>query len=271
MNYISELTIGHLRRYGCQIPELYTELLQAATDLHPPPHSQAWYGKAYRQSARNADWFADSLVLNAYEEGNGSRQVWEFAGQVERPEFAELIRNHAIDESRHSKMFATLLDLLFPTQLEPETRAKVKAFCPGYNPGDLKSIESTSDSIDRVDDRFMMDQLIQVNLLEIRALILQLLLRPVLQAYAQPKDLAQVTRMTDRFIYDETQHIAYSAHCISEYATWGDRDWLRDRVIYRQSTVNQMFLAEVDEQTEPIMSELSNAMLLPKITTSITD
>ncbi len=243
MNYVSELTIEHLRQHNCQVPQLYADLLQTATDLHPPPHGKSWYGKAYRQAARNASWFADSLILNAYEEGNGSRQVWEFAGQVERPEFAELIRNHAIDESRHSKMFATLLELLFPTQLEAETREQVKGFCPGYHPGDLKYAVT---EIDRVNDVVTIDRLIQINLLEIRALILQLLLRPVLLAYAQPQDLEQVRRMCDRFIYDETQHIAYSADCISNYATWGDRDWLRDRFIYRQSTVNLIFSEEID-------------------------
>lgn len=262
MTYISELTIDHLQRYNCQIPELYTDLLQQATEIHPPPHGKGWYGKAYRQAARNADWFADSLVVNAYEEGNGSRQVWEFAGQVDRPEIAELIRQHSIDESRHSAMFATLLDLLFPTKLEAATRAQVKSFCPGYNPGDLKSIATAAV---RISGRETIDQLIQVNLLEIRALILQLLLRPVLLAYAEPQDLAQVTSMCDRFIFDETQHIAYSAYCIGNYGTWGDspdRDWLRDRVIYRQSTINEMFLQESDLDANGGIA----MMLSPKIT-----
>jgi hypothetical protein len=264
MNYVSELTIEHLRRHNCQVPQLYADLLQTATDLHPPPHGKSWYGKAYRQAARNASWFADSLILNAYEEGNGSRQVWEFAGQVERPEFAELIRHHAIDESRHSKMFATLLELLFPTQLEAKTRTQVNAFCPGYHPGDLKYAVAATD---RVNDVVMMDRLILINLLEIRALILQLLLRPVLLAYAQPQDCAQVRRMCDRFISDETQHIAYSAYCISNYATWGDRNWLCDRFIDRQSTVNLMFLQESDSGTETVTSEMFSSRLSTKITT----
>ncbi len=268
MNYISELTASHLHRNGCKIPAAYFDLLQTATEIHSPPHSKAWYGKLYRQQACQAQWFADSLILNAFEEGQGARQVWQFSQQIDQPEFQELTRNHAIDESRHSKMFATLLDLLFPTQLERETRAKVKTFSPGYKPGDLPESKSTV-KLELVDDRSMMDTLIQINLLEIRALILQLLLKSVLKAYAQPQDLAVVSRMCERFIYDETQHIAYSAQCIAKYWESGnlaqeiqhERDWLQSQMIYRQSTVNQMFLAEAEGQTELAMSQLSAAML----------
>jgi hypothetical protein len=245
MNQLTELTFSYLQRYGCPITEDYKQLLQTATNTHQPPHGMAWYGNRYREQARNADWFANSLVLNSYEEGNGSRQVWELSQRTGNQDFAQLIRNHSIDESRHSKMFATLVDILFPTSLEVETRKQIKAFSPGYSASNHPA-HQTNSLVDTLDEKIMMDQLIMINLLEIRALILQLLLRPVLQAYAQLAELEKVTRMSDQFIYDETQHIAYSAHCIGEYYQYGDRDWLKEQMINRQATVNNLFLEETE-------------------------
>jgi hypothetical protein len=256
MNFITSLTIEHLERYHCPVAPIYVDLLQTATETNPPPYGKAWYGKAYRQSARQAEWFAESLILNAYEEGTGAGYVWQFAAQSPHPQFVELIRNHAIDESRHSKMFATLLDTLFPTQIENTMRERVKSFAPGYKPGDEVKPQAR-----QLNELEAIDRLIQTNLLEIRALVLQLLLRPVLQAYAQPQDLERVRAMSDRFIYDETQHVAYTAHCISEYWQWGDREWLRETIIAHQAHVNCLFMGE--EEVDTLRSELSAALLIP--------
>ena len=102
MNTVSELALNYLQRYDCQIFEDYKTVLRTACEIHPPPHGMAWYGNLYRQFARNAEWFANSLMGNAAEEGTGSREVWEFSQGRDNQEFAKLVRNHAIDESRHN-------------------------------------------------------------------------------------------------------------------------------------------------------------------------
>jgi hypothetical protein len=247
MNNISELAISYLRHYNCHINEGYIALLKEACEINPPPHGKAWYGNMYRQYARKSEWFANSLIVNAYEEGMGSRQVWQFSQQVENQQFAKLIRSHSIDESRHSKMFITLFNMLFPMKLEEDLQTQLKAFSPNYNKENHLSTVPVFPN-DAMDELLVMDELIQINLLEIRALILQLLLRPVLQAYARPEDKVKVTRMSDQFIFDETKHIEYSAYCIGEYMKWGDRAWLRETMIHRQATVNQMFLEDIDYQ-----------------------
>jgi hypothetical protein len=247
MSNVSELAIQYLQRYNCNISEEYIAVLREACETKPPPHGKAWYGNLYRQNARNPEWFANSLILNAYEEGNGARQVWEFSRSVPNQDFARLIRTHSIDESRHSKMFVTLFNMLFPQELEEEVQTQLKSFSPGYSQHEHPSTVPVPASL-MVDEQRMMDELIQINLLEIRALILQLLLRPLLQAYAKSEDRAKVTRMSDQFIFDETKHVEYSAYCIGEYMKWGDRQWLRETTIYRQGTVNQMFLEDLDSQ-----------------------
>lgn len=245
MNNISDLVIHYLQRYNCYVSEKYIAVLREATEINSPPHGQAWYGNMYRQYARKPEWFANSLIVNAFEEGNGSRLVWQFSMGVANQDFAKRIRNHSIDESRHSKMFATLVNMLFPMSLDDEVKTQLKSFSGEYSQENHPP--TTSVSTDEImDERLVMDQLIQINLLEIRALILQLLLRPVLQAYAKPEDVAKVTRMSDQFIFDETKHIEYSAYCMAEYMKWGDFDWLRENTIHRQGTVNEMFPVGVD-------------------------
>jgi hypothetical protein len=245
MNNVSELTLKYLERYNCPVFDNYKAVLTEACDIYPPPHGKAWYGNLYRQLARNPEWFANSLITNATEEGNGSREVWQFSQQIENQEFAELVRNHSIDESRHSKMFVALLNIIFPTQIEADLRKQLNELSPDYYEHKHPSIETPSaDNI--IAEEMMMDEIIQINILEIRALILQLLLRPVLQAYAKPEDLAKVTTMSDLLIYDETKHIEYSAYCISKYMEQGHESWVQEMMINRQNTINEMFLEGVE-------------------------
>lgn len=245
MNNVSELALNYLQRYNCQIAEDYKIVLREACEIHPPPHGMAWYGKLYRQYARQAEWFANSLITNAAEEGTGSRGVWKFSQGIENQEFAELVRNHSIDESRHSKMFVSLLNILFPTKMEADFREKLQALSPEYYPHQHPPINPLSPE-KIMDEKLVMDEIIQINLLEIRALILQLLLRPVLQAYATPDDLPKVTQMSDVLIYDETKHIEYSGYCIGKYIEQGNESWVRETMIYRQQTINEMFLEDVE-------------------------
>lgn len=245
MNFVSDLTFNYLQRYSCQLFDNYKAVLEEACEIHPPPHGMAWYGNLYRQSARNAEWFAHSLITNAAEEGNGSRQVWQLSRRMENREFAELACNHSIDESRHSKMFVALLNILFPTQIEADFRRELNGLSPDYYHHKHPSKEPVSDD-QMMSLEHVMDQIVQINLLEIRALILQLLLRPVVQAYATPQDLPKVTVMCDLLIYDETKHIEYSAYCINKYMEQGNESWVRQMIIDRQKTVNDMFLEGVE-------------------------
>lgn len=245
MNNVSELALNYVQRYDCEIFEDYQTVLREACDIHPPPHGMAWYGNLYRQFACNAEWFANSLITNAAEEGTGSKEVWQFSRRIENQQFAEMVRNHSIDESRHSKMFVALLNILFPTKIEADFRATLQALSPEYYHHKHPSTKPVS-SDEMMDEFLVMDEIIQINLLEIRALILQLLLRPVLQAYATPENLPRVTRMSNLLIYDETKHIEYSGYCIGKYMQQGNCSWVREMLILRQKTINKMFLENVE-------------------------
>jgi hypothetical protein len=249
MNNVSELAIQYLRALGTAAIDTYMEFLREACEAHPPPHGMAWYGNMYRQLARKPDWFAHSLVINADKEGFGARQLWKFSVRMDNPRLAEAVRRHSMDESRHARMFVGILDLLFPSAIEAGFRATLKELSPGYTPKTHPPtgvVVSEVMSMERV-----MDELIQGNFTEIRALILQLLLRPMLQAYARPEERQKLLRVSDALIRDEVRHIEYSARFIEEYAI-GNREWVRATMLDRMRAVNDVSLQEVSYEGLPI-------------------
>jgi hypothetical protein len=251
MNNVSELALQYLRAYGTPAPDTYAAFLSEACEAHPPPHGMAWYVNLYRQLARDHDWFAHSLVINADKEGFGARQLWRFSLLMENESLADAVRRHAMDESRHSSMFVGVLDLLFPTSLEADFRASLRELSPGYTQRTHPPTTLAPPS-ERLPEPQVMDNLIQGNFTEIRALILQLLLRPVLQAYAEPETRAKLLRVSDRLIHDETKHIAYSAGFIERYAAQGHREWVRATMLDAMKSVNDVSLAEVSVEGQPI-------------------
>lgn len=251
MNNVSELALQYLKSYGIPAPPTYTAFLREACEAHPPPHGMAWYGNMYRQLARNPEWFANSLIINADKEGFGARQLWKFSVRMENTQLAEAVRLHSMDESRHSKMFVGTLNLLFPSALEEGFRQQLQELSPGYTPR-THPPTTLADPSEILPARRVMDDLIQGNFTEIRALILQLLLRPVLQAYGRPEDRPRLLRVSEALIRDETKHIEYSAQFIERFAAQGNREWVRATMIDRMKSVNDVSLAEASVEGVPI-------------------
>jgi hypothetical protein len=244
MNAAYEITLGALRRGGNPPFEGWEDLLREAFEASPPPHGMAWYGRMYRALARAPEWFANSLVLNAEKEGYGSRQVWKFGTRIADAEVAGMVYQHAMDESRHSRMFSGLLDALFPGTIGARLRAELEAMSPGYSKKSHPPMDRPPPEL-ALAQTVVIDELIQVNYVEIRALVLQLLLRPVLVAYAPPEEQARFVRASDALIRDETRHIAYSAHCIEQEIRRGGKSWVREIMLARQVELNRVFMEEV--------------------------
>jgi hypothetical protein len=250
MHHVSALALHYMKSYGIPAPPTYAEFLEEACEAQPPPHGMAWYGNLYRQLARKPDWFANSLIINADKEGFGARQLWRFSVLMEDPVLADEVRRHSMDESRHSNMFVGILDLIFPSVLDAPFRERLKELSPRYTvrnhpPTALAGPEELM-SPDRV-----MAGLIEGNLTEIRALILQLLLRPMMQAYAPIEHRQKLLRVSDRLIHDETKHIEYSSRFIERYAQ-EHREWTREAMHAGMKKVNDASLEEVSIEGVPI-------------------
>lgn len=64
------------------------------------------------------------------------------------------------------------------------------------------------------DDFSFLDKMIQVNLGEIRTFIQVSLLRPIMKAFSQNNHSTKIDRIVDQLLFDEVNHISYSAEII---------------------------------------------------------
>ena len=240
MNVVAEMTISALRESGgCELPN-FEELLTSAFETYDPPFGQAWYGELYREKARDPRWLATSLVLNAEKEGEGARRLWEMAACTADADAAEQVRRHAIDEARHAKIYIGMLDTAFPGCADGEFRRHLDAISPGYT---LKDSPGRSDA--PADFSHTLDELIQMNMGEIRTRINQLMLEPVLLAHCHPAGRPRISRMLNSIISDETKHISYTAVLIEKAVQSGHKTVVRDIMFGRLSQFCDLTLEEV--------------------------
>ena len=131
MNIVAELTISAMCARG--VPELphYEQALILACDADPPPFGTKAYGTIFREVAADPDWLAASLVTNADREGDGAGRLWSLAACTQDAAVAAQIKRHAIDESRHSRWYAAILDITFPGAVDGPLRKLVEVLSQG--------------------------------------------------------------------------------------------------------------------------------------------
>jgi hypothetical protein len=213
--------------------------LQAACEAHPPPFGMAWYGDKYRLVSRDPTWLANSLVSNAAKEGEGSRKLWELAGRTHDPEVAEQIRRHAIDEARHARLYILMIDIAFPDAMDKACRSALNDLSPGYTLRDQPKNQLLSA------DAQVLDEIIQMNIGEIRTRIHQLLLRPVIQAHCPSESRNKLKRVLDSLLLDETRHIEYTARLVEQAFAGGYSDFIQRTTSRRLDEFNEITLQEV--------------------------
>jgi len=241
MPYIARHTIQALSESGTEELPHYEAALQAACITFPPPFGQAWYGEKYRTVALDPGWFAASLIANAEKEGEGSRKLWDLVARTPNQEIAEAIRQHAIDESRHALLYVTMCELVFPEALEGEVKTYANSLSPRYSLHDFPT------ATQKVPDEYVLDELIQMNIGEIRTRIHQLLMRPVITAYCPENRKDRLIRILDSLINDETRHIQYTARLIEKAAQTQQSEFVKRTMSTRLNDFNAITLREVGE------------------------
>jgi hypothetical protein len=239
-NVVSSLALGALADPGLAT---YAFALDRACESSPPPYGESWFGKEYRRVTRDPSWFASLMVSDVDLEGYSATQLWSYADALGGADFADGLRRHALDEARHSKMFAALLFTIFPQLRSDELTAKLRDKSP-----DLRPSTSTVLDAPHAGRPFeeVLNSAILINLHEVKALVLEQLLRPVLLAYATPDTVQRVARIADAIISDEVRHIRYSAQFVESAARRGYRDYVIDAIADFQQTVNFVTIDEVE-------------------------
>jgi hypothetical protein len=214
MNVVARMTARALREHGVRSLATYCKALSAACDAAPPPFGEKAYGDLYRRSAVDPEWVALSLMTAAQSEGEGARHLWDMAACTSDTEIAARMQEHAIDESRHSRGYVTLLGLIFPAMLDEHLEAGLRKLSPGYTKASALAPATGSPYAYAA----TVDELVQMNIAEIRTRFYHLLQRPVLLEYCPAETRARLKRILDSLLIDETRHIAYTARLIERAA-----------------------------------------------------
>jgi hypothetical protein len=239
MNIVADLTLSALRHTGIDNLPGYSQSLIEACDRHQPPFGMAWYGDQYRSYAKDPHWLAVSLVANAEVEGDGARKLWKIAGYAEQKEQSELVKQHAVDEARHARLYIHMLRRVFPGAMDEALETATKAMSPPISMRDVLPESSPAPRMRLLDD------LIQMNIGEIRTRIHQQLLRPVILAHCPLSERAAIAKALGALLADETRHIAYTADLIEQHSKAGHDDFIRFTMERRLAQFNEITLNEV--------------------------
>jgi hypothetical protein len=234
MNNAAELALESLRSHYREAGPYYREALVTACRKAPPPFGTKKYEKIYRDVARDPNWMALSLIQNAQGEGEGSGHLWDLAASTPDPRVATQIKAHAVDESRHAKAYVAMLDLTFPGVVDNESRDQLASLSPGYTQRSPLEPHAGSPYASAI----TLDDLIQMNIAEIRTLVHHIIQRPMLLAYCAPERRRRLTLLHDRLRVDEARHIGYTATLIEEFARRGKADEVKRLMQERMSDFN---------------------------------
>jgi hypothetical protein len=234
VNSVAELTLKTLRAHGGARWPHYRDALITACRKAPPPFGTRAYGEIYRDSATDPCWMAHSLMQNAEGEGEGARHLWDLAACTSDARVAAQIKAHAIDESRHARAYVAMLDLAFPDVVDDAFHDQLTALSPGYTQRSPLAPHEGSAYASPI----TLDDLIQMNIAEIRTLVHHLLQRPVLLGYCAPERRRRLARVLDSLRRDEIVHIAYTAALIEESARRGEAGTVKRLMQERVSDFN---------------------------------
>lgn len=236
--FVAQLTLDALATAGLDAPAGYTRALRKAFASQPPPYGKQRFGDAYRRRSRRPDWFISLLVSDADMEGYSASRLWQYAPSVEDSTFREGLLVHAADEAAHSRLFGKLLTILFPAI----AKADVRAAAPHMDPSLTKDVAApiATQSFDET-----LSSAILINLFEIKALVLEELLRPTALAYAPSESASSVSRIVDKLVADELRHVHYSAAFIDRAIAGGYGSHVDAAMSDFQAALNHVTEAEL--------------------------
>ena len=243
MNIVANLTIKALQTHGSDAWPHYRHALITACKKSPPLFGTRSYGDIYRDAATDPYWLATSLMSNGEREGKGAGQLWDLAACTPDNRVAAQIRQHAIDESRHARVYIALLDLVFPGAVDGEFHAQLATLSPGYTRSSPLLPHGGSPYAHAI----TLDELIQMNIAEIRTRVHHLLQRPMLLAHCPASHRERLVMILDTLLFDETRHIAYTAALIEEFAGKGDAQRVKQLTQERLSDFNAITNEEMGE------------------------
>lgn len=244
MNIVAEMVAGWLGEEAIDSLPNYFRALKDACEVFPPPYGEKYYGDIYRGVAGYGEWLASSLVVNAAGEGDGSTRLWELASFTPDKYISDQIKQHSIDEARHARWYLVILDLTFPGAADKTFRSQLETLSPGYT---LTSPPAT-DTSSAFAHAITIDDLIQMNIAEIRTCVHHLLQRPILLVHCSPSRHKKLIRLLDSLLSDEIKHIGYTARLIEDLSAKDFGIFVDALMKERLNDFNEITLADLDNK-----------------------
>ncbi len=189
---------------------LYLSFFRAAVADDIPPYFLPEYGESFRRHILSPVWVIQCLVSNAIKEGEGSCDLSIVADSCTDEELRAQLVQHLEDEARHCRLYLRLIDIVFPGSMPEDVLAEIE--------NKLPPLVHRPTPRPPMNDWQLLDNLIQVNLGEVRTCIHQRLLEPVLQAYCPENRRPKLERALKWLASDESRHIQYTAQRIGQLA-----------------------------------------------------
>ena len=132
-----------------------------------------------------------------------------------------------------------MLEMVFPGAMDPQLELAAKAMWPAISMREALPQSPPASTLHLLDD------LVQMNIGEIRTRIHQQLLRPVILAHCPLAERTRITHALDALLRDETRHIGYTAELIEQHFKCGHGEFICVTMAKRLAQFNEITLNEV--------------------------
>lgn len=241
---IAAATLADLSAIGRHDLPTYSRALVSAFDRYPPPFGMKVYGDAFRDLACNPEWLARSLIGNAAQEGEGASRLWDLAASTRESRTASQLKQHAIDESRHARMYVAIVDIVFRNAIGEDLRPLVQSLSPAY----ASNLMPVATPGSQFAHDLTLDDLIQMNIAEIRTRVHQLLHGPVLMVLCKGDRRHRLPPLLNALACDELNHVSYTALLIEEHARSGRANEVMELMEARVNDFNGVTRAELGDE-----------------------
>ena len=163
-------------------------------------------------------YIQEVVLANADAESAGSEGLFKLWASVHNSPDVEMgIEKHFRDESRHARLFVHLMELAFPEYCTPSENEQRKHRL--FDASRVARVKSDAPASTPV----LLDNLVQMNVGEIRTRAHMFMIGPVLTAFTPSDHKERVDGILSGLVYDEVSHIGYTACLMEEWCRYGHK------------------------------------------------
>ena len=219
-----EDVLSHVRaRYDCELPHFTDCITSAFADVDAVFWRDQYLGFYWKCVTTVPGYIQDVVLANAEAESHGSEGLYDLWSKVQdQAEVEEGIRSHFQDESRHSRLFVHLADLAFPKYLDEAEILRIRRslFDAPHAPNEKSPLAASMD--------YIIDNMVQMNIGEIRTRAHMFMIGPTLTAFAPKEHRERIDGILSGLVFDEVTHIGYTAAIMEEWCRNGHKRLIGD-------------------------------------------